>query len=138
MATAQRPSRSTEDNMAKKQGKAKAAAPRIRKGDQTKLVEPKIVHLDDVNPDHRWHRPLQAPGHTQVDFEERVDFQIDTQECFVQPLDHGLPLRLGRESTGRGAGGRYGGGLRRLVGDRPERDARVGQPGSVRQAGLPA
>lgn len=60
---------------AKKQGKAKAAAPRIRKSDEVKLVEPKIVHLDDVNPDHRWHRPLQAPGHTQVDFEERVDFR---------------------------------------------------------------
>ena len=26
-------------------------------------------------PRHRWDRPLQAPGHTQVDFEERVDFR---------------------------------------------------------------
>jgi Xaa-Pro aminopeptidase len=62
----------TEDNMAKK--KAKAAAPRVTTK-KSKMVEPKIVRLDDVNPDHRWHRPLQAPGHTQVDFEERVDFR---------------------------------------------------------------
>ncbi|HYX65526.1 MAG TPA: M24 family metallopeptidase [Burkholderiales bacterium] len=30
---------------------------------------------DDVDPHHRWDRPLQAPGRTQVDFEERVDFR---------------------------------------------------------------
>jgi len=30
---------------------------------------------DSVDPTHRWDRPLQAPGRTQVDFEERVDFQ---------------------------------------------------------------
>src|SRR5688572_10033897 len=30
---------------------------------------------DDANPRHRWDRPLQAPGHMQVDFEERVDFR---------------------------------------------------------------
>jgi Xaa-Pro dipeptidase len=28
-----------------------------------------------VDPRHRWDRPLQAPGHMQVDFEERVDFR---------------------------------------------------------------
>src|SRR6266849_5508338 len=27
------------------------------------------------DPLHRWDRPLQAPGHMQVDFEERVDFK---------------------------------------------------------------
>jgi Xaa-Pro aminopeptidase len=27
------------------------------------------------DPQHRWDRPLQAPGHLQVDFEERVDFR---------------------------------------------------------------
>jgi Xaa-Pro aminopeptidase len=27
------------------------------------------------DPGHRWDRPLQAPGHMQVDFEERVDFR---------------------------------------------------------------
>jgi Xaa-Pro aminopeptidase len=33
------------------------------------------VNESDLNPSHRWHRPLQAPGITQVDFEERVNFQ---------------------------------------------------------------
>ena len=37
--------------------------------------EPKIVRPDDIDPHHRWDRPLQAPGHTQVDFEERIDFR---------------------------------------------------------------
>ncbi len=30
---------------------------------------------DEVDPKHRWDRPLQAPGRTQVDFEERIDFR---------------------------------------------------------------
>src|SRR5688500_15079785 len=30
---------------------------------------------DDIEPHHRWDRPLQAPGRTQVDFEERVNFR---------------------------------------------------------------
>ena len=33
------------------------------------------VNENDLKPAHRWHRPLQAPGTTQVDFEERVDFK---------------------------------------------------------------
>ena len=33
------------------------------------------VSAEDVDPRHRWDRPLQAPGHMQVDFEERVDFR---------------------------------------------------------------
>ena len=33
------------------------------------------VNEDDLKPYHRWHRPLQAPGTTQVDFEERIDFR---------------------------------------------------------------
>jgi Xaa-Pro dipeptidase len=37
--------------------------------------DPTIVRPDDVEPHHRWDRPLQAPGHTQVDFEERVNFR---------------------------------------------------------------
>ena len=37
--------------------------------------EPKIVRPDDINPHHDWKRPLQAPGHTQVDFEQRIDFR---------------------------------------------------------------
>jgi Xaa-Pro aminopeptidase len=38
-------------------------------------AEPRIVRPDDIDPQHDWRRPLQAPGHTQVDFEERVDFR---------------------------------------------------------------
>ena len=37
--------------------------------------KPRPVTAADVDPRHRWDRPLQAPGHTQVDFEERVDFR---------------------------------------------------------------
>ena len=42
-----------------------------------KLNRPEFlpVNEDDLKPAHRWHRPLQAPGTTQVDFEERVDFR---------------------------------------------------------------
>ena len=40
-----------------------------------KAREPKIVRPDDIDPRHRWDRPLQAPGHTQVDFEERINFR---------------------------------------------------------------
>jgi len=35
----------------------------------------KKAQPDDIDPKHRWDRPLQAPGRTQVDFEERVDFR---------------------------------------------------------------
>src|SRR5438105_12539322 len=37
--------------------------------------QPKIVRPDDIDAGHRWDRPLQAPGRTQVDFEERIDFR---------------------------------------------------------------
>ena len=40
-----------------------------------KRPDPRIVRPDDVDPQHDWRRPLQAPGHTQVDFEERVNFR---------------------------------------------------------------
>src|SRR5207302_9713585 len=42
-----------------------------------KLNKPEFlpVNEDDLKPGHRWNRPLQAPGTTQVDFEERVDFR---------------------------------------------------------------
>ena len=40
-----------------------------------KASEPKIVRSGDIDPHHRWDRPLQAPGHTQVDFEERINFR---------------------------------------------------------------
>src|SRR3989441_12667043 len=35
-------------------------------------AEPRRVTPDAVDPRHAWDRPLQAPGHMQVDFEERV------------------------------------------------------------------
>ncbi len=35
----------------------------------------KPVTADPTDPRHRWDRPLQAPGHMPVDFEERVDFR---------------------------------------------------------------
>src|SRR6266852_7578474 len=38
-------------------------------------AEPRRVTPDAVDPRHAWDRPLQSPGHTQVDFEERVDFR---------------------------------------------------------------
>jgi Xaa-Pro aminopeptidase len=68
--------------MAKKKGKAAGPAKRtaakatpIRKGGKSQLVEPKQILDDDIDPHHQWKRPLQAPGHTQVDFEERVNFR---------------------------------------------------------------
>jgi Xaa-Pro dipeptidase len=33
------------------------------------------IPSEAADPRHRWDRPLQAPGHMQVDFEERVDFR---------------------------------------------------------------
>jgi Xaa-Pro dipeptidase len=41
-----------------------------------KSKKPEFVPVNeaDLNPSHRWNRPLQAPGITQVDFEERVNF----------------------------------------------------------------
>ncbi len=37
--------------------------------------EPRVIRPDDIDPHHAWDRPLQSPGHTQVDFEQRVDFR---------------------------------------------------------------
>jgi Xaa-Pro dipeptidase len=54
---------------------------------EPKLVKASAIHpkrrikeapdglYDPANPDHRWERPLQAPGRMQVDFEERIDFR---------------------------------------------------------------
>src|SRR2546427_11672632 len=36
---------------------------------------PKSVTPDTIDPRHRWDRPLQAPGHMPVDFEEGVAFR---------------------------------------------------------------
>lgn len=40
-----------------------------------KASEPKIIKPDDVDAHFKWDRPIGAPGHTQVDFEERVNFR---------------------------------------------------------------
>src|SRR5947209_1166544 len=40
-----------------------------------KAREPRIIRPEDIDPHHDWTRPLQAPGHMQVDFEERVNFR---------------------------------------------------------------
>ena len=40
-----------------------------------KADEPKIIKPDDINPHFKWDRPIGAPGHTQVDFEERINFR---------------------------------------------------------------
>src|SRR5260221_2040431 len=42
---------------------------------RSRRPEPRIVRPDDIDPHYKWDRPLQAPGRTQVDFEERIDFR---------------------------------------------------------------
>mgnify|MGYP001585082422 FL=1 len=42
---------------------------------QKKAKQPKIIKPDDVDPHFNWNRPIGAPGHTQVDFEERINFR---------------------------------------------------------------
>ena len=37
-------------------------------------VEPKVVSSDALAPGYNWARQIPAPGHSAVDFEERVDF----------------------------------------------------------------
>src|SRR5258708_19578045 len=37
--------------------------------------EPKIVKPEMIQPTYDWNRPLAAPGHSAVDFEERVNFR---------------------------------------------------------------
>lgn len=39
------------------------------------LKEPKIIRPDSIDPHHNWQRPIPAPGHMQVDFEERLNFR---------------------------------------------------------------
>ena len=40
-----------------------------------KSRDPKIIRPDDIDPHYNWSRPIGAPGHTQVDFEQRIDFR---------------------------------------------------------------
>ena len=44
------------------------------------LSDPKIIKADDIaagvlDPNFNWDRAIPAPGHTGVDFEERVNFR---------------------------------------------------------------
>jgi Xaa-Pro dipeptidase len=47
----------------------------VRKPAATRAGKSSRPEPDTIDPRHRWDRPIQAPGHTQVDFEERVDFR---------------------------------------------------------------
>lgn len=38
-------------------------------------TDPVIISPEDIEPGWNWERPLPAPGHSNVDFEERVDFR---------------------------------------------------------------
>src|SRR3970282_380632 len=62
--------------MAKKKRKiVTKSARRAKKAGKPKKAEPTVIRAAEIDPHHRWDRPLQAPGHSQVDFEERVDFR---------------------------------------------------------------
>lgn len=69
----------TSRTVAKKAAGKKAASGSTRskkaRTSPSKLQEPYRITPDQIDPHHRWDRPLQAPGHTAVDFEERVDFR---------------------------------------------------------------
>ena len=43
--------------------------------DHAKPREPAIIKAGDIDPGYHWDRALPAPGHSAVDFEERVDFR---------------------------------------------------------------
>ena len=38
------------------------------------MSEPVIIKPEDINPNHDWGKPVMAPGHMTVDYEERVNF----------------------------------------------------------------
>ena len=42
--------------------------------EESKLHDPRIITLDDIDPHHDWSRALRSPGTMNVDFEERVNF----------------------------------------------------------------
>lgn len=42
--------------------------------EESKLHDPRIITLDDIDPHHDWSRALRSPGIMNVDFEERVNF----------------------------------------------------------------
>ena len=38
------------------------------------MSEPIIIKPEDLDPQYNWKRPIMAPGHMAVDYEERVNF----------------------------------------------------------------
>ena len=38
------------------------------------MADPIIIKEEDVNPNYNWHKPVGAPGHMNVDYEQRIDF----------------------------------------------------------------
>jgi len=40
-----------------------------------KLSDPAIITPDDIDPGYNWDRAIPSPGHTGVDFEERINFR---------------------------------------------------------------
>ena len=80
--------------------------------DRRRRVEPQRSTpeaLDPLDPRHRWDRPLQAPGHMQVDFEERVDFR--RLHAYRLPRTRPAPGRAGGGGR-RGGSGSHGGPAR--------------------------
>ena len=70
-----KPTVETTEGKATKKPAAKKPAAKKPTTKKKKISDPKVVRPDDINPHHNWSRPVGAPGHTQVDFEERVDFR---------------------------------------------------------------
>ena len=88
-----------------------------------KRAEPKVIRPDDIDPHHRWDRPLQSPGHTQVDFEERVEFPAAARlpprphargarqfragrAAVLRPAQHQLHARAPSSANGRATSSR--------------------------------
>ena len=38
-------------------------------------TEPTVIKAEDIDPGFNWDRAIPAPGHSTVDFEERVNFR---------------------------------------------------------------
>ena len=38
------------------------------------MTEPIVIKPEDLDPQYNWKRPIMAPGHMAVDYEERVNF----------------------------------------------------------------
>ena len=38
------------------------------------MADPILIKPEDVNPNYNWHKPVGAPGHMNVDYEQRINF----------------------------------------------------------------